>query len=518
LSEPARFAEMPVPARVAVCLFGLIGTIELVTSLSIVSVNNTPFFFLMLALGVVCARTKVRLPGGSTLSLLTSVVLATVMLIGAAAAIATGVLGVVIQSSFPWDRRLPHRTIFNMGMVALTVGLAGLGYRVVVNSSHPGASGQFAGMLIASFIYYICNTIFVSLIVALSSRKPIWNLWHSNFLYTAPAFFFAGLVAFGSIKFAAVFQFGVLAAVVPVLALTYYSIRVYLASLEREKKHAHEMVELNETLERRVVERSHSLRVAKEQAEQASRAKSAFLANMSHELRTPLNAIIGYSEMLHEIAVESGQEEPVHDLVKIRTAAKHLLSLINDLLDLSKIEAGKIQVHVDAFDLLDVLEEVVSTVQPLADKNKNVLRISGGESIRMVSDRTKTAQILINVATNACKFTEAGSISIAACKQSLDSGAGVRIEVTDTGIGMEPEIIERLFEPFMQADTSTTRRFGGTGLGLAISRKFCRMLGGDISATSVRGKGSTFTVTLPLKAPVEDPTELEERTPQEVAH
>ena len=185
-----------------------------------------------------------------------------------------------------------------------------------------------------------------------------------------------------------------MAAVVPVLGLTYYSIRVYLDSLEKEKKHAAEMSDLNETLERRVAERSQSLRIAKEQAEQASRAKSAFLANMSHELRTPLNAIIGYSEMLHEIAVESDQEDTVHDLVKIRTAAKHLLSLINDLLDLSKIEAGKVQVHVDAFDLLEVLEEVVSTVQPLADKNNNALRIVCDESIRMLSDRTKTCQVL----------------------------------------------------------------------------------------------------------------------------
>ena len=206
MSEPTRFADMPVHARVAIGLFGLIGTVELVVAITLVYRNVVPFFFLMLALAVVCARAKVRLPGGSTLSLLTSVVLATLMLIGTAAAVVTGVMGVVVQSSFPGDGRLSHRTIFNMGMVSLTVGLAGLGYRVIVHNSNPGAGGQLAGMLIASFIYYICNSIFVSLIVALSSGKPIWNLWHSNFLYTAPAFFVAGIVAFGSIKLASIFQ------------------------------------------------------------------------------------------------------------------------------------------------------------------------------------------------------------------------------------------------------------------------------------------------------------------------
>jgi signal transduction histidine kinase len=307
------------------------------------------------------------------------------------------------------------------------------------------------------------------------------------------------MVAFGALRVASVIQFGVVAAVVPVLALTYYSIRVYLDNLARERKHAAEMSALNETLELRVAERSESLLIAKELAEQASRAKSAFLANITHELRTPLNAIIGYSEMLHEEALELGHTESLEDLLKIRTAGKHLLSLINDLLDISKIEAGKVQIYVEPFDLGDALRDVLSTIQPLAMKNRNSLKITCNQSMPMMSDRRKVCQVLINVSSNACKFTEGGTISVTVSRHRSIHGDLAEIRVSDTGIGMEPELLEQLFEPFVQADVSATRKFGGTGLGLAISRKFCRLLGGDISVSSAPGKGSTFNITLPMR-------------------
>jgi signal transduction histidine kinase len=501
---------MPTQAQIAVSLFGIVGAIVLIGALRTGPSMHGGVFFLMAALALVTARAKVKLPGGSTLSLLTSVVLASLMLLGKEAAIIVGVLGVVVQSSFPWSRKVPHRIVFNLGMVGLTVALAGGVYNSIAPHKNPGTSDQLAGILTASFIYYVCNSICVSLIVSLSSGKSVWKLWHSIFLYTAPLFFVEGIVAFGALRLASVLQFGVLAAVVPVSALTYYSIRVYLDSMTKEKRHAEEMSELNETLEKRVVERSESLRVAKELAEQASRAKSAFLANMSHELRTPLNAIIGYSEMLHEDALDEGQTQEVEDLMKIRTAAKHLLSLINDLLDLSKIEAGKVQIHVESFDFLEVLDEVVNAIQPLAKKNRNTLAITTGESIPMMSDRTKICQVLINIASNACKFTEAGIVSIAVSRQSGKQGDFVQIRISDNGIGMEPELLERLFEPFVQADVSTTRKFGGTGLGLAISRKFCHLLHGNIVVNSAPKEGSTFDIVLPTRFP-------ETETPKETA-
>jgi signal transduction histidine kinase len=497
LSGPTTFRDTPLGAQITVGLFGIAGAIALFVSLT----QEAEFgvvFYLMLALGVVTARAKIPLVRGSTISLLTSVVLATLTLLGTHAAVVVSMLGVVVQSSLPWNRKVPYRTVFNVGMVGLTVALAGIGYSSIVPARNPTPGDQLTGILAASFIYYLCNSIFVSLIISLSSGVSIAKIWHSSFLYTAPAFFLEGIVAFGAVRVASVIQFGVLAAVVPVLALTYYSIRVYLDNLARERKHAAEMSELNETLEIRVAERSESLLIAKELAEQASRAKSAFLANVTHELRTPLNAIIGYSEMLHEEALDSRHTESLEDLLKIRTAGKHLLSLINDLLDISKIEAGKVQIYIEPFDLGDVIREVLSTIQPLAMKNRNTLNVICDQSMPMMSDRRKICQVLINVSSNACKFTENGTISVSVSRQHSIHGDSAKIRVSDTGIGMEAELLEQLFEPFVQADVSATRKFGGTGLGLAISRKFCRLLGGDIYVNSAPAKGSTFHITLPM--------------------
>jgi len=500
LSAPAKtFKDLPISARAGVCAFGVVGAAALLVALTRASSLDAGAFFLMLSLAVVTARAKVRLIGGSTLSLLTSVVLATVMWLGTEAAIIISMVGVVVQSAIPWRPKAAHHVIFNIGMVGVTVTLAGLGYDFIVRDQLPTAADQFAGILAASFIYYLCNSVFVSMIVSMTSRTPMWNVWHSNFLYTAPAFFLAGIIAMGALKLASIIHFGVLAAIVPVLLLTYYSHRVYMDSLAKETKHAAEMAELNETLEMRVAERSESLRIAKEQAEQASRTKSAFLANMSHELRTPLNAIIGYSEILYEDAVGSGRTETLEDLLKIRTAGKHLLTLINDVLDLTKIEAGKIQIHPEPFDLREVMDEVVSSVQPQAVKNRNTLGVTLDSEISMVTDRVKLTQVLINLISNACKFAQSGSITVAARVRPGERGECVEISVTDTGIGMHPDQIERLFEPFVQADSSTTRKFGGTGLGLAISRQFCRLLGGDISVSSALGEGSTFSVIVPVE-------------------
>jgi GAF domain-containing protein/CheY-like chemotaxis protein len=236
------------------------------------------------------------------------------------------------------------------------------------------------------------------------------------------------------------------------------------------------------------------------QLEVASRHKSEFLANMSHELRTPLNAIIGYSEMLEEEAHDQHAESFVPDLQKIHAAGKHLLELINAVLDLSKIEAGKMELYLETFEIVPLVRDVAAVLEPLAQKNANRLAVRCAPHVgAMRADLTKLRQALFNLLSNACKFTERGAVSLAVTREAAPDGEAIVFAVSDTGIGMTPEQTARLFEEFGQADATTTRRYGGTGLGLALSRRLCRMMGGDISVASEPGRGSTFTIRLPAE-------------------
>jgi signal transduction histidine kinase/DNA-binding response OmpR family regulator/putative methionine-R-sulfoxide reductase with GAF domain len=252
---------------------------------------------------------------------------------------------------------------------------------------------------------------------------------------------------------------------------------------------------------------------AREGAEVATRAKSEFLANMSHELRTPLNAIIGYSEMLQEDAQEHGQDAFVPDLQNIHAAGRHLLQLINEVLDLSKIEAGKMELYFESFDVAPMVEEVYATIQPLAQKNGNHLTVRCPDDVGAIrTDQMKLRQALFNLLSNACKFTSDGAIELEVSRDRDGCADWFTFRVTDSGIGMSPDQLSRLFQPFTQGDASTTRKYGGTGLGLTISRRFCQMMGGDILVRSAPGHGSTFTIRIPAApeahtaepAPIED--------------
>jgi len=237
---------------------------------------------------------------------------------------------------------------------------------------------------------------------------------------------------------------------------------------------------------------------ARDEALEASRTKSAFLANMSHELRTPMNAIIGYSEMLIEDAPDLKPEEFVPDLEKVRTAGKHLLSLINDILDLSKIEAGKMTIFVEPFSIRSTIDEVVAMIQPVVTRSNNTLVVTCPDNIgMMVADVVKVRQTLFNLLSNAAKFSDGGEIRLDVSTVLRESSEQIVMAVTDQGIGMTPEQLGRLFQAFVQADSSTTRKYGGTGLGLTISRRFCELMGGDIRVASQPGQGSTFTIELP---------------------
>jgi signal transduction histidine kinase/CheY-like chemotaxis protein len=238
-------------------------------------------------------------------------------------------------------------------------------------------------------------------------------------------------------------------------------------------------------------EKSHQL-------EMASQHKSQFLANMSHELRTPLNAIIGVTEMLREDARDLKREDEFEPLDRVLGAGRHLLALINDILDLSKIEAGRMELHLESFPLAPLINDVAKTIEPMATKNGNRIVVDCPPDLGTLhADQIRFRQALLNLASNANKFTENGTVTIAAQPQRPDGRDWIMIAVTDTGIGMTEEQIGRLFHEFSQADASTTRKYGGTGLGLAISKRFCQMMGGDITVKSMPGKGSTFTIRLP---------------------
>jgi signal transduction histidine kinase/CheY-like chemotaxis protein len=258
------------------------------------------------------------------------------------------------------------------------------------------------------------------------------------------------------------------------------------------------------------------LLAAKRAAEDASRAKSAFLANMSHELRTPLNAIIGYSEMVEEEIQDCGRVEKIEDVRKIHSAGKHLLALINDVLDLSKIEAGKMGIHLENFEVAWMIQDMVSTFQSTVAKNNNTLAVRLAEDLgQMRADITKVRQILFNLLSNACKFTESGTITLEVDRIETNSQPWVRFRVRDTGIGITPEQQENLFKEFTQADVSISRRYGGTGLGLAISHRFAHLMGGQISVESEQGKGSVFTVGLPVNVTVEGTGPAKPQPPSE---
>jgi signal transduction histidine kinase len=258
---------------------------------------------------------------------------------------------------------------------------------------------------------------------------------------------------------------------------------------DTQRKHAHQLGELVD-----------QLRVAQRSAEAATRAKSDFLASMSHELRTPLNAIILYSELLQELADDQGQQAFITDLQRIQSAGRHLLELINGILDLSKIEAGKMTLSLETFEVRAMIDELLDTVDPLVQQNGNRLTVNcSADAGAMTADLTKTRQILLNLLSNAGKFTRGGSVVFDAERRVVAGRETMEFTVTDTGVGMTPEQTSKIFDPFTQADVTTTRKYGGTGLGLALVARFCQLMNGQVTVDSQPGVGSRFTVQLPVE-------------------
>ena len=286
---------------------------------------------------------------------------------------------------------------------------------------------------------------------------------------------------------------------------------VVLRDATKQRRTQEELIKHREKLEDLVRQRTEDLARARDQAVDASRAKSAFLANMSHELRTPLNAVIGYSEMIAEDARSQGHLRYLEDLRRIYISGQHLLQLINDVLDLSKIESGKMELHLESFELRAVVQDAALQIQPILEKNHNEIHLEIDPDLGILeADITKVRQIISNLLSNAAKFTQNGKITLQAQRTKHYGLDWVVVAVTDTGIGMTTEQMTHIFEEFTQGDSSTTRKYGGTGLGLAITRRFCEMMGGQIQVSSVQGSGSTFTVQLPAAVigPKVDPRQI----------
>ena len=266
-------------------------------------------------------------------------------------------------------------------------------------------------------------------------------------------------------------------------------------------RHTHHLQDAHDTQRKNAQQLAalvEELRVAQKHAEAATRAKSDFLASMSHELRTPLNAIILYSELLQEVAEDEGQQSFISDLQRIQSSGKHLLELINGILDLSKIEAGKMTLWLETFEIRSMIDELLHTVEPLVQKNANTLTVNCGPEVgAMSADLTKTRQILLNLLSNAAKFTRSGTIVLDVQRSLVRGRDSIQFTVTDTGVGMTPEQKSKIFDAFTQADVTTTRKYGGTGLGLALVSRFCRLMGGSVEVDSEPGHGSRFTVRLP---------------------
>ena len=398
----------------------------------------------------------------------------------------------------------PDRVIFNVASLSLTQAAAAWAYLAAGGRLAPGLdlANDVPALMLAALVFFVVNSSTVSAAVALSEGAGPVAVWREKFLWSFPSPFAGASLAFGMA--AALDRFGPYALLLaaPPSVLIYYSYRLYRERREEHLEHVAEVERMNAELEAKVRERTAELsRVNGELADSnrrladASRMKSEFLATMSHELRTPLNAIIGFSELLLDARICRIDDEPKEYARDILASGRHLLDMINDILDLSKVEAGKMDLNLESAELGLVIHEAISMVVPLAERKRLTLqRPEADEEVMVRVDPVKVRQILYNLLSNAAKFTpEGGRIAVS----WRVTGADLQLAVSDTGIGIAPEDQERIFQEFMQVDSSLGRRYAGTGLGLSLVRKFAAMHGGSVRVESEPGKGATFLVDLP---------------------
>ena len=469
--------------------------------------------FLTLAIiGAIMSPHAVHLGLRVEMSVAHPFILATMILLGEAEAVLVSVICIGSLCLFRTPRMPLYRALFNISSFVVTtyvtaetyVGFGGADQGL--RSGHP-----VIPLMLATLVFYLANTLSISGVVALSNRLKMFQVWRENFLWSAPSFFAGGSLALGMSYF--LDRYGIYAFLLslPFCVLIYYSYKLYLDKLEEKRQHLKDIERMNADLERKVKERTQELEVVNQKLQEsnqelkrANSLKSEFLANMSHELRTPLNAIIGFSELLLDPGFGQLSDDQRGYVTDILSSGRHLLGLINDILDLSKIEAGKMRLWCEPFEIGPALEEAMALLRVEARRKQiDMIARVGDPALEVHADRSKLKQIMYNLLSNAVKFTPPGGrITLEAERDD----AAVRITVTDTGIGLRPEDQGRIFQAFTQLDGSYARRYQGTGLGLTLVKRFVEMHGGRVSVESEVGNGSCFSITIPDQAAEDAPS------------
>jgi signal transduction histidine kinase/CheY-like chemotaxis protein len=437
-------------------------------------------------------------------------ILATLILLGEREAVLVAMVCITSLCVMRTPRMAPYRALFNVASFVVTTWLTGETYQAFGGRPGTVSGGDtIVALMLATLVFYLANTYGISGVVAAANRLNVLHVWQDSFLWSAPSFLAGGSLALGMAYFLDRFGIASFLLSLPFCLLIYYSYKLYLEKLEERRQHLKDIEQMNAHLERKVRERTQELEVVNQKLQDSNRElqrlnslKSEFLANMSHELRTPLNAIIGFSELLLDPTFGALNEDQKGYTSDILSSGRHLLELINDILDLSKIEAGKMRLAKEVFEIGPAVEEAMSLLRVEAGR-KSLRLASRVEDARLLveADRSKVKQVMYNLLSNAVKFTPpGGQVTLTAAA----AGDDLKIEVIDSGIGIRQEDQERIFEAFTQVDGSLARQYQGTGLGLTLVRRFVEMHGGRVEIWSRPDEGSRFTILIPGLRAAED--------------
>jgi len=461
------------------------------------------------AIGAVVAPHAVHLGMRVEMSISHPFILATLILFGEREAVLVSVVCIGSLCLFRTPRMALYRAAFNISSFVITTWLTAetyMGFGGIPGRLRDGEA--IVPLMLATLVFYLANTYGISGVVSLSNRMNLFAVWQESFLWSAPSFLAGGSVALGMAYFLDRFGIGSFLLSLPFCVLIYYSYKLYLEKLEERRQHLKDIEQMNADLERKVRERTQELEIvnqklqaSNEELQRANSLKSEFLANMSHELRTPLNAIIGFSELLLDRTYGDLTADQRGYSVDILSSGRHLLALINDILDLSKIEAGKMRLAREVFEIGAVVEEAMALLRVEAAR-KGIDLVSRVDEPYAVldADRSKVKQVMSNLLSNAVKFSPPGGrVALTTAR----AGDRLLIDVEDSGIGIHPDDQQRIFEAFTQVDGSLARQYQGTGLGLTLVKRFAEMHGGRVTLVSEPATGSRFTVEIPGLRPAD---------------